>query len=622
MQLTRKRLEMAGGRNRPTLNGADIDTLDYAEAIVAGFTAVYQLLQTYRDELLADDGPLARFADDEVRVILRATRTYALLLNESFHPDVLRDALDRDRLFDRLWAGVEHNAELAKFIAAERADLYHGDIPMFTTTPGSCDLWNSAHGRIADVFEESGLASVQRRLRHLSDADLEKQCWFIRASLATLAMGEASVRQSPSPLADGQARASRESLLRAARAVGDRLEMLALRGEQDASWIGLTYSANERWSLAPLQTDLYNGLPGVMLFLAYLGSVTGEGRYTALARAALATLRRRIAAQPASVSSIGAFDGWGGVIYALTHVAAVWNDPELFAEAEALVERIPDLLAQDTRLDVIGGAAGCIGGLLSLYHCTASQRAHAIAIQCGDRLLQHARTQASGIGWSALGGAAPLAGFSHGAAGIAAALLDLAAASGEARFRTAALDAIDYERTLFAPDAGNWRDLRALETNGQGDAPNEERYMSGWCHGAPGIGLGRLQALRHLDDAEVRAEIETAIKTTQAVGFGGNHSLCHGELGNLELLLQASQTFEDAALHERTYRIAASILDRIDTHGWRCGVPLGVETPGLMTGLAGIGYGLLRLAEPQRVPAMLVLVPPEARPLLSHAKGR
>jgi hypothetical protein len=45
-----------------------------------------------------------------------------------------------------------------------------------------------------------------------------------------------------------------------------------------------------------------------------------------------------------------------------------------------------------------------------------------------------------------------------------------------------------------------------------------------------------------------------------------------------------------------------------------------VESPGLMTGLAGIGYALLRLAEPHRVPSVLGLAPPpgvefaEARP--------
>ena len=41
--------------------------------------------------------------------------------------------------------------------------------------------------------------------------------------------------------------------------------------------------------------------------------------------------------------------------------------------------------------------------------------------------------------------------------------------------------------------------------------------------------------------------------------------------------------------------------------------PSGVETPGLMTGLAGIGYGLLRLAEPRRTPSVLALEPPTHR---------
>jgi lantibiotic modifying enzyme len=37
-----------------------------------------------------------------------------------------------------------------------------------------------------------------------------------------------------------------------------------------------------------------------------------------------------------------------------------------------------------------------------------------------------------------------------------------------------------------------------------------------------------------------------------------------------------------------------------------------VEMPGLMLGLAGIGYGMLRLAEPAHVPCVLRLAPPVA----------
>jgi lantibiotic modifying enzyme len=217
-----------------------------------------------------------------------------------------------------------------------------------------------------------------------------------------------------------------------------------------------------------------------------------------------------------------------------------------------------------------------------------------------------------GVGWvSVWGRKLPLAGFSHGAAGIASALLELSALTNDSRFRTTAIAAIEYERSLFRPEVGNWPDLRDFSSSILADKDdNQPTCMTAWCHGAPGIGLGRLRSLPHLDDAKIRTEIDTALKTTLAHGFGSNHSLCHGDLGNLELLLQASLTLDHPQWHAQMNRLASIILESINQHGWLCGVPLGVETPGLMTGLAGIGYGLLRLAEPTRVPSVLVLEPP------------
>jgi lantibiotic modifying enzyme len=37
---------------------------------------------------------------------------------------------------------------------------------------------------------------------------------------------------------------------------------------------------------------------------------------------------------------------------------------------------------------------------------------------------------------------------------------------------------------------------------------------------------------------------------------------------------------------------------------------MGVETPGLMLGIAGTGYQLLRLASPEQIPSVLLLAPP------------
>ena len=612
MKLTRQRVELPGAQNQPTLNGEPVSALQYAEAITHGFITLYHLLMQHRDDLLAADGPLAPFATDSVRVILRATRTYAVLLAESFHPDVLRNALDRDRLLDRLWSGVEQFPQLARVIPAERGDLLQGDIPIFTTRPATKDLWTSTGQRLADYLDEPRLAAVQRRLRQLSAADLARQLWIIRATLASLAPSTNGPKRYASSLpSTAHTVADHDDLLAAARAVGERLETLAVRGAHDASWIGLTLVNERHWSLVPLGSDLYDGLPGVTLFLAYLGAIAQEERYTTLARAAFKTLQGQLQQGTSWITPIGAFNGWGGIIYTLTHVGTLWQQPELLEQAEGCVELLPPLIAQDRHFDIISGAAGCISSLLGLYRCRPAASTLAVAVQCGNLLCTHAQRMHQGCGWVVRGaGPRPLAGFAHGNAGIAWALLELAALSGEERFRTTAREAIAYERSLFSGQALNWPDLREADSAERAGGEEHVSFMMAWCHGAPGIGLARLRCLQHLDDPQMRSEITAALSTTLARGFGSNHSLCHGDFGNLEILWQASEMPGAAQWRRQADHMAAGILESIAQHGWCCGIPLGIESPGLMTGLAGIGFGLLRGAAPARVPAVLVLAPP------------
>ena len=75
-------------------------------------------------------------------------------------------------------------------------------------------------------------------------------------------------------------------------------------------------------------------------------------------------------------------------------------------------------------------------------------------------------------------------------------------------------------------------------------------------------------------------------------------------------MLQASLKLGDRRSYEELERTTSRIFNSMKKFGWLCGIPGGVETPGFMTGLAGIGYGLLRLADPQHVPSVLTLEPP------------
>jgi type 2 lantibiotic biosynthesis protein LanM len=621
MHIDRKRMPIPDGRNRPTLLGQPVNVLDYTDAVSTGFEKMYRLLLTHREELF--NGPLLRFADNEIRVILRPTRTYGMMQYESFHPDLLRNALDRDRFFDRLWSDYDRRPFMAAVIPSERMALSRGDIPMFTTRPNSRAVFADDTHYIENFFDQTGLELVKTRLALLSNEDLARQQWFIQTSFSTLVISTDHAEWHSYPLEPSTRPVNTAELLRAACAVGDRLDLLALRNDQEAIWIGISLINERSWSLLPLTADLYNGLPGVILFLAYLGSVTGQEKYTELARAALTTTRRQVDEMKDHVHSLGTFDGLGSYVVMLTHLGVLWNDDNLLDDAVAFVSTLTPLINEDKSLDIIGGSAGAILTLLNLYSVRPATEVLDAAIAAGDYLLSRAVQRNGGMGWEThIAARQPLAGFSHGASGMATALLQLGAVTHDERYINAARQALQYERQVFSPEALNWPDFRLLDENptDKNSTDTTTRYMHAWCHGAPGVGLARVRMLESGLVTDLRdmlqEDLRHAVQCTLMRGFGTNHSLCHGDFGNVEMIVRAGDVLGDASISEKGQRVVAMLLDSIDKYGWLCGVPRSVETPGLMTGLAGIGYQLLRLAMPHRIPSILTLdEPPHAAQL-------
>src|SRR5438132_4103110 len=186
MRAVKRHMPMKGGRNRPLHDGREAEASDHIEPIAAGFERTYRLLLEHRDALLSAGGPLERFADQESRVVLRATRGYALLLDESWHPDFLRDALDRDRFLDRLWVGTSEMPAWRRVARHDHRDLWNDDIPWYGSTPESRDLWSASGERMQDFVEESGLEWTRRRLASMGEDDLLRQSWLARISLGTL----------------------------------------------------------------------------------------------------------------------------------------------------------------------------------------------------------------------------------------------------------------------------------------------------------------------------------------------------------------------------------------------------------------------------------------------------
>ena len=590
---------------------------DHVDDIVGGFTETYRVLLENRDDLAAPDGPLAAFAQDDVRVLVRDTMTYAMLLEASFHPTLLTDGLDRERHFDRLWRDAIQRPGIGAFIEAERRDLWRGDIPIFTIGVAGGPLRDSHREEVSGVRVTPGMDITQEILGRLGEDDLARQTWLVRACIAINAVRRERRllfhRHRTEP-ADQPATDVR--IVDAAAAVADRLSALAIRDDGGAVWIGAQTGSHRDWSVGVLGPNLYDGLLGIALFLAYHAELSDDRGCRALAgdaaRIGIRQVRRGRLAR-----TVG-FTGLGGAVYALSHLGALWSDAGLLDEAARIADDLGDLIAEDRQYEVMDGTAGAAFGLAALYRARPSGRVLDLIRAAADHLLTSQRPWGAAASWLPADAAAtgvttrPLAGFGHGTAGISAALLTMAGLLGDDRCVEAAEQGFDYERELFDHAGGHWRDVRHLPQAGEvevefdGALARLDRPVA-WCHGSPGIGLSRLRASSRLD---VSVDLQAAVADTMHEGFGNGHSLCHGDTGSLDFLQLAATQGNDPALHEQVRRRAATMLDSIDHGGWHCGLHRDIEVPGLLTGLAGIGYGLLRLVAPERVPSVLAQEPP------------
>lgn len=100
-----------------------------------------------------------------------------------------------------------------------------------------------------------------------------------------------------------------------------------------------------------------------------------------------------------------------------------------------------------------------------------------------------------------------------------------------------------------------------------------------------------------------------------------SYSLCHGDMGNLELFLLMTDYLQDEELKEFSVQMANYIVTQVrrDNHHWRCGIPGRQQIPGLMLGLAGIGYQLLRLYN-RDLPSVLMMEGPKGKGIRDMAQ--
>ena len=583
--------------NLPFVDGHYVKLAEYTDDLVSGFrdyTAfLLRHIRSSEPESLYKD-----FAGLPVRKVIRATRFYSMLLQRLKNTRAMDDGI--------LWsAQADFMARLAEWDKeddfwplqrAERSALLALNVPHFVS-PSDANEIHDATGFSVRVAARPGLNRARERIQAFDEKEIDWQIEVIRESTRSLtkppdvaAAGKAKLLEPT----DAELKLAKKTFAAEADRIAQELSRCAIRRGPGAAWIGLDWLGDaEVFQLVCLGPDLYNGVSGIALFLAAHAAVTGRKPSAELAIAGVAHLRKNLksrgAARMARSLGVGGATGLGSIVYALTVMSKMLRDDSLLADAHVAAALFSDgLIAADKQLDVIGGSAGGILGLLRLYRDSHSADVLNRAIKCGEHLIAQSRLgPEGGRSWVGQGiGKRALNGMSHGAAGFAYALDSLAAATGREDFAAAAAECIAFEDSTFDAGRNNWPDLR-----GEG----EPSWPCQWCHGAPGIGLARIAMTRKKGRGQLKDDVARAVEGAAKGWPGSVDTLCCGTLGNVEFICEAAASLGRKDLGELAARRLLSVIENAASAGdyrWNSGQ--GKFNLGLFRGLAGVGYTALR----------------------------
>ena len=405
--------------------------------------------------------------------------------------------------------------------------------------------------------------------------------------------------------------------LQTALNIGKHLAKEAIWFEGKCNWTGHEVCVVDQKYVNAVKAcgiELYSGLAGIGLFLSELFVKTNDPIIEHTLNGVLKSIDYNLDSN--ALNNYGYYSGKIGVGFTLWKIGKHLKNNALSIKGLSLIKSIKNFSIEGHEVDIVSGAAGAISVLLKLYYSEKDHDFLQMAVKCGDFLLEKGNVENEIWSWKTVDPNHALTGYSHGASGIASALLELYATTKDKKYWHASMGGFQFEKKWFSEQLQNWPDLRQYSGTG---TPN---YGTMWCHGAPGIAIALLKAYEMTKNEFFLSEAKIALNTTlQSVvketnlQASSNFSLCHGLAGNADVLIYASDLLQDD-----TYRVIAEkagMFGREHYDATNTVFPSGVndpsgqtigqqENPGLMLGLSGTGLFYLRLYDSKNISSALV----------------
>lgn len=586
--------EMESGKNNV---GIPISQ-DGIKSMEQGFEYAYSQILEHKEIYLLQVKQL--FGNIPIRIILRDTAVYSTMLGIMYHPDLLMDSVSQKVALCKDYL-EQINKMDEKIYGMENRELLRGDIPYFYTYANQKSLY-CGEEEISQYYEVSPIMQVLHKIDIMSEEDMKFQKVILERSYLEQ---KAEYEKDFTGFCFGEENSRNDSATEYLHLAQEILEIMLKKsfsfGKGKISWMDCMYADDPGMGVkySYVGNDLYNGESGIGLVFLYYGIASGKKRYIDIAEKIADYGNELLEVYDKNHSYlIGAFSGLSGRLY-FNSKLYLYTGKEIYKSCcIKLMQFINNIMPKDRMLDVISGSAGFLHVLCSIYEGTSDMMLKEKAVyymECAAGFLI-SKFDRRDWGWklNIEEKKSIYTGFGHGDSGIVAALARYDYNVRKMENKELINKVIENHRILFSQNQDGWY-------------KNEDRRIIGygWCHGSIGILLSRV-LLKKYGYRDIDDDIEKAIEISLKKSFGSNMTLCHGDLGSLETMGIAGTLLNKENLVKQEGQGFEWLFENVLLKRYKGNCFRGTEVLGVMIGLAGYGYALVKQSC-QKIPSILYL---------------
>lgn len=541
-------------KNKPVLCGARQEFHNYKKEILKGFYETLVWINDNKKEVFEEI--IECFGNSRIRVVAKSTCIYADLLSYANHPTYLRNMIYLERLFDNSFIYPHKDKRI---ILCEIEDLLNFEIPIFYADIRHTYLVSSTGEILDNFYTESPLENVCRIKNRLERATIEHEFekeQILLGDYLKLAQNRMNKLRLLPTVNEENCMFDRCEILDVCKQIAEDIMNAAIETGESILWRSVNTMMGDYPLIVWMNDSLYNGKYGIWWYYYQLNRCCNDKRMKRFSEHLLEDIEKGQYMQSENI-----YEKEGAELYFRNNIGV---------NIDESLERVINRIYAYKITDKAAWIDGISGYGIVLSRIYEKDRSNTRIRKC----LEYIGSELKKINSYKIAQDTSL-GLAHGAIGVLllAHIIEKLLGISLNKLIENLYDAIDKTLATLI------------------DHPMD----NSWCRGTVGLGLGAIECKKYADNRKLDAYIDIAEKNVLK-NIPTNMCLCHGLSGDIELLIQLIRLNPSESLKEALNKRVNLLIHFYKKY--HCAILLETEKYkeySLFTGLAGIGYELLRI---------------------------